>query len=130
VRAPERSERTGAGARRNPEGNGIISMSSSDEKQRRRRPGWLGPLLWLVLPALVALAPWVWQRARGSRSPRRIELPPLRLTGDVRRDRLTILQRAAERLAPADRPNAVPEAAPPSRAALLGEIGVELLALD
>jgi hypothetical protein len=59
-----------------------------------------------------------------------VELPPLRLVGDARRDRQAILERAAERLLPLGQAVPFPDAAPASRAALMGEIGVELLALD
>src|SRR3954451_4066583 len=99
-----------------------------------KRPGnwlrWLIPLLCLLLPALAAMAPWIWERARAPRHPPRVELPPLQLVGDARRDRQAILERAAERLLPLGQAIPFPDAAPASRAALMGEIGVELLALD
>ena len=68
-----------------------------------RRPAqrqWLFPLLCLLVPALAAVALWAWQRGRApQRSPHR-SLPPLALTGDARRDRLAILERAADLLLP------------------------------
>jgi hypothetical protein len=105
-------------------------MSPLEEKRRSRRPAWLVPLLCLVLPALAAVAPWVWRRVSGTPQPAPTEVAPLRLTGDARRDRRAILVRAAERLLPPGRAVSFPDGAPPSLAALLGEIGVELLPLD
>src|SRR5437867_4505816 len=99
--------------------------------RRRARRTWLGPLLWLLVPALAAVAPWAWQRGRApQRSPHR-PLPPLALTGDARRDRRAILERAADLLWP-EGSMAVSAGGYllPSGAPLLGEIGLELLPLD
>src|SRR6266516_3569828 len=98
--------------------------------RRRARRTWLVPLLWLLVPALAAVAPWAWQRGRApQRSPHR-PLPPLALTGDARRDRRAILERAADLLSPPGSTSASAEVYLPSGAPLLGEIGLELLPLD
>jgi hypothetical protein len=55
---------------------------------------------------------------------------PVLLSGDARRDRLAILSRAREVLLPPGRDGSSPGDVPLSQAALMGEIGVELLALD
>jgi hypothetical protein len=105
-------------------------MASPGERRRRAVRGWLLPLLCLAVPALVVVVPWTWHRRRERRLPSLAVQAPLRLAGDGPRDRQAILTRAAALLrgsVPAPGPS---EAGPASRAARLGEIGIELLALD
>src|SRR3989442_7650518 len=97
--------------------------------RRRARRTWLVPLLWLLVPALAAVAPWAWQRGRApQRSPHR-PLPPLALTGDARRDRRAVLERAAGFLSPPGSTTASAVVYLPSVASPLGEIRSELLSL-
>jgi hypothetical protein len=103
-------------------------MRSPERENRGARWRRLLPLLWLSLPILAAVGPWAWQRWRAA--PRLPHPPPaLRLTGETRRDRQAILERAAEALLPGGSTGSL-EAATPGQVALMGEIGVELLALD
>src|SRR6266568_5742746 len=73
--------------------------------------------------------PAAGSRRPAQRSPHR-SLPPLALTGDARRDRRAILERAADLLLPPGSTSASAEVYLPSGAPLLGEIGLELLPLD
>lgn len=104
-------------------------MSMATPKRPRRVRRWLAPLLFLLLPALAAVAPWAWQRWRSASGDPRPE-PPLQLTGEARHDRQAILERAARRLLPPGRRIGFPDEFTAAQAALMGEIGVELLALD
>jgi hypothetical protein len=95
-----------------------------------KRRAWLVPLLWLLVPVLAAVLPWAWRRGHEPAPlPERV-LPPLTLSGHPQRDRTAILERAALRLLPAGGSAASLAAVPVERAALMGEIGVELLPLD
>jgi hypothetical protein len=98
-----------------------------------RRPAsrrWLAPLLWLLIPALAAVGPWAWHRWRASQPALRRAWPPLALTGDSRRDRQAILERAADLLVAPGTSLAFPDQRRANRAALMGDIGVALLPLD
>lgn len=102
-------------------------MTEPGEKQRAPR-GWLVPLLWLLIPALAAVAPGLWKRWRAPGPTPFPALPPLTLTGRTLQDRQAILGRAATVLLyPRER---IGLDVPLSRAALMGEIGLELLPLD
>jgi hypothetical protein len=57
-------------------------------------------------------------------------MPALRLTGETRRDRQAILERAAQTLLPPGETLDSQSSFTPGQAALMGEIGVELLPLD
>jgi hypothetical protein len=99
-----------------------------------RRP-WVEPLLWLGVPALVAVAPWAgrqWSSYRiAAREPASGEI---RLTGDTRRDRLALLERAWTAARPRspspDTPFYVQERFARREAAWLTEIALQLLPLD
>jgi hypothetical protein len=94
--------------------------------------GWrrLLPLLWLIVPALAAVIPWLWQRQHPPRPAPSIASPPLVLTGDRQRDRRAVLQQARDELLPSGRVLSAPTGVTPQQCGLLGEIGVALMPLD
>src|SRR5687768_5799132 len=100
-----------------------------------RRRSWLEPLVWLGVPALVAIAPWAARQWTAHRPAREAAATvSVRLTGDTRRDRVSLLEQAWA----AARPRPLPDNLPPGtyerivrrEAAWLTEIAVQLGPLD
>src|SRR5262245_39182840 len=76
----------------------------------RRRP-WVEPILWMVVPALLAVLPWAarqWRSQRPAGSGARGV--GVRLSGDLRRDRLVLLERAWAEARPQAAPQELPVA--------------------
>src|SRR5262245_32698932 len=110
-------------------------MTTSAARTLERRRSWVEPALWLGIPALLAIGPWVAREWAAMRLPHgllRSEM--VQLTGDRRQDCRTVLARAwAEaRLPPLpdDAPPAVVEGRARRQAGWLAEIAERWLPLQ